>query len=142
MEDVLPRKFADKGKYCNNTLPRGGMYWKIRPPEDQDISRSRDFAPRGQSQGSRGAKFAPRGPRDWPRAKPGGDLKGQGVQIAKGGVFFPIHPDSRQCIAILFPEQECIGNYIPISWLVLTVYGFNTLLLYKKRMEITPQLAG
>ena len=39
---------------------------------------------------------------------------------------------SRQCIAILFPERECIGNYTPKSWAVLTVYKFNTLPLYKK----------
>ena len=31
-----------------------------------------------------------------------------------------------------FPEQECIGNYTPNSRVVLAVYNFNTLPLYKK----------
>ena len=47
---------------------------------------------------------------------------------------FPIHPVSRQCIAIFLPERECIGNYTPNSRLVLTVYKFNTLPLYKKKL--------
>ena len=51
--------------YCNNTLPRGGMYWKIRPLR----------------------QFAPQGPRDYPRAKPEGNLVGRGVKIAEGGIF-------------------------------------------------------
>ena len=46
---------------CNNTLPRGGVYWNIRPLR----------------------QFASRGLRDCPRAKPGGNLEGRGVQIAE-----------------------------------------------------------
>ena len=54
---------------------------EITPPEDREICRSIDFAPRG--------------PRDCPRAKPEGNLKGRGVQNprtreisrAEGGVF-------------------------------------------------------
>ena len=54
---------------------------EITPPEDRDICRSIDFAPRG--------------PRDCPRAKPEGNLEGRGVQNprtreisrAEGGVF-------------------------------------------------------
>ena len=42
------------------------------------------------------AIFTPR-----PERLPEGNLEGRGVQIGKGA-FFPIHPDSRQCIAILF----------------------------------------
>ena len=73
---------------------------------------------------------------------PWGNLEGRGVQIAEGGVFFQFIPTRDSVLPFFFPEQECIGNYIPNSWLVLTVYGFNTPLLYKKRMEITAQLAG
>ena len=54
---------------------------EIMPPEDREICRSIDFAPRG--------------PRDCPRAKPEGNLEGRGVQNprtreisrAEGGVF-------------------------------------------------------
>ena len=54
---------------------------EITPPEDREICRSIDFAPRG--------------PRDCPRAKPEGNLEGRGVQNprlreisrAEGGVF-------------------------------------------------------
>ena len=35
-----------------------------------------------------------------------------------------------------FPERECIGNYTPNSWVVLTIYNFNTLLLYKEKNDI------
>ena len=58
------------------------------------------------------------------------------MQIAEGA-YFPIHPDLRQRIAILFPERECIGNYPSNSRGVLTVYKFNTLPLYKKRIVVT-----
>ena len=44
--------------------------------------------------------------------------------------------DSRQCIAILFSERECIENYTHSSRVVLTVYRFNTLLLYKKECNL------
>ena len=54
---------------------------EITPPEDREICRSIDFAPRG--------------PRDCPRAKPEGNLEGRGVQNprpreisrAEAGVF-------------------------------------------------------
>ena len=29
---VLRNWYLSAMQYCNNTLPRGGMYWKIRPP--------------------------------------------------------------------------------------------------------------
>ena len=35
-----------------------------------------------------------------------------------------------------FPERECIGNHTPNSWVVLTIYNFNTLLLYKEKNDI------
>ena len=91
--------------YCNNSLPRGGVHWKKRPLR----------------------QFAPQGPWDCPRA----------MSRAKGyfKTYFPIHPVSRQCIAIFLPERECIGNYTPISRVVLTVYDFNTLPLYKKEWK-------
>ena len=93
----------------NNTLPRGGMYWKIRPPEDREICRSRDFAPRG--------------PRDCPRAKPEGNLEGRGVQNPCWGksrgprkAYFPIHPNSRQCIDILFYRKiHALGSVLEIT---------------------------
>ena len=50
----------------------------------------------------------------------------------RGGAYFPIHPDSRQCIAILFLKRECIGNYPSNGQGRLTVYKFNTPPLYKK----------
>ena len=62
---------------------------------------------------------------------PEGNLMGRGVQIAEGA-YFPIHPDSRQCIDILFPERESFGNYAQDSRVVLTECKFNTLLLYKQ----------
>ena len=60
-----------------------------------------------------------------------GQSRGLRVQIVKGA-YFPIHPDSRQRIHIFSPDRECTGNYIPNSRVVLTVYNFNTLLLFKK----------
>jgi hypothetical protein len=47
---------------------------EITPPEDREICRSIDFAPRG--------------PRDCPRAKPEGNLEGRGVQN--------MHPEARE----------------------------------------------
>ena len=47
---------------CNNTLPRGGMYWKIRPPRIERFAEAGILHPeareiaRGQSRGPRGAK--------------------------------------------------------------------------------------
>ena len=37
--------------------------------------------------------------------------------------------------SVCFPERECIGNYTPNSRVVLTVYNFNTLPLYKKEVD-------
>ena len=39
-------------------------------------------------------------------------------------------------ICNFFPERECIGNYTPNSWVVLTIDNFNTLLLYKEKNDI------
>ena len=52
--------------YSIRTLPRGGMYWEIHPRRPERFTK--------------GVNFAPRGPRDFPRAKPEGNLEGQGVQ--------------------------------------------------------------
>ena len=64
------------GKDCNNILPRGGVYKKIRPLR----------------------QFAPRGPRAILRA---------------GGAYFPSHPDSRQCIAILIYRAGVYWKFHP-----------------------------
>ena len=37
------------------------------------------------------------------------------------GAYFPMHPDSRLCIVILYPGRESIGNYAPYGWVELTV---------------------
>ena len=58
----------------NNTLPIGGVYWKIRPLR----------------------QFSPRGPKD---------LRAEGRKLPRGA-YFPIHPDLRQCIAILFSRAR------------------------------------
>ena len=47
--------------------------------------------------------------------------RAEGCKLPKG-VYFPIHPDSRQRIAIFIPERECIGNYPSNSRGLLTVY--------------------
>jgi len=65
-------------------------------------------------------------------AKLEGNFEGRGVQIAEGGVFsnsFRLKAVYRHSF---FPERECIGNYIPNSQVVLIVYNFNTLPLYRK----------
>ena len=41
----MPAFYSDASLSCENTLPRGGMNWKLRPPEGQEICRSKDFAP-------------------------------------------------------------------------------------------------
>ena len=46
---------------CIRTLPRGGMYWEIHPPRPERFTK--------------GVDFALRGPRDFPRAKPEGNLE-------------------------------------------------------------------
>ena len=91
---IKPLITVDHGRCCNNTLPRGGVYWKIRPLR----------------------QFAPRGLRDCPRAI----LGAEGCKLPRGA-YFPIHPDSRQCIVILFSragvywklpfqQPECIDS--------------------------------
>ena len=60
-------------------------------------------------------KYAPLGPQAISRAS--------GCKVPMGA-YFPIHPDSRQCIAILFSRA---GVYWKLPWGVLTVYKFNTL---------------
>ena len=90
-------------------------------------------------------KYAPRGSRDLPKqgfctprpeGLPEGNLEGRGVQNPCWGksrgprkAYFPIHPNSRQCIDILFYRKihalgsvlentrprECIGNYTQIA---------------------------
>ena len=78
---------------CNNTLPRGGVYWKIRP------------------------------------------LRAEGCKLPRGA-YFPIHPNSRQCIAILFSRA---GVYWKLPFKqpgLLTVYKFNALPLYKKECKL------
>ena len=58
-------------------------------------------------------------------------LEGRGAQIAEGA-YFPIHPNSRQCIAILFSRAGVYWK-LPFKQLgcIDSIYKFNTLLLYK-----------
>ena len=65
-------------KHGSNTLPRGGMYWKIRPPE----------------------AILPRGPRDCPRAT----SRAEGCKLPQGA-YIPICLDPRQCSAIIFSRE-------------------------------------
>ena len=83
--------------YCIRTLPRREINWEILPPRTKRFPKSRDFAPRG--------------PRDCPRAI----LRAEGCKIPTRGksrgprwVYFPMHPDSRQCTDIL---SELAGKY-------------------------------
>ena len=86
---------------CNNTLPRGGMYWKIRPLK----------------------QFAPRGPRDC-----------RGVQIAEGSVFSnPSQLEAVYCHSFLQSRGVLEINL----QIILAVYKFNTLPLYKKECLFT-----
>ena len=93
------------------------MNWKIRPPR----------------------QFAPIDPLDCPRAI----SQALGCKLPQeaffqyipplGSVLLQFIPTRSSVLPFFFPEQELIGNYIPsINWVVLTVYKFNTLLLYKK----------
>ena len=67
---------------------------------------------------------------------PEGNLMGRGVQIAEGA-YFPIHPDSRQCIAILFSRAGVYWKInIPNSWAVLTVHNINTLPFFKQEQIV------
>ena len=88
--------------YCIRTLPRGGMYWKIHPPRPKRFPKGGDFAPRG--------------PRDCPRAKPEGNLKGLQSQGSTLRLSASV-PEHCQC----FPREdvpdirpsECTGKYCP-----------------------------
>ena len=73
------------------------MYWKIHSPRPKRFPKGGDFAPRG--------------PRDCPRAI----SRAEGCKIPAWGksrgprwVYFPMHPDSRQCTDIL---SELAGKY-------------------------------
>ena len=84
--------------YCIRTLPRGGMYWVVHP----------------------------RRPRDFPRPErcPEGEARGPREILRSEGMYNPIHPDSRQCTAILsslIHTKGCIRKYIPAWQVVLTV---------------------
>ena len=50
----------------------------------------------------------------------------------RGRCIFPSILTRGGVLPFFFPEQECIGNYTPNSRVVLAVYNFNTLPLYKK----------
>ena len=66
-------------KECIRTLPRGGMYWVVHPRRPRDFPRP-ERCPEGEARGTS------RGPREISRSE---------------GMYNPIHPDSRQCTAIL-----------------------------------------
>ena len=74
---------------CIRTLPRGGMYWEIHPPRPERFPKGGDFAPRG------------------PERFPGGEARGKSRWLR--GMYFPMHPDSRQCTSILsaFAGKYC-----------------------------------
>ena len=63
-----------------------------------------------------------------------GNLQPEAREIARRRSPRAIHPDSRQCLPFFVQGWECIGNYPSNGRCVLTVYKFNTLLVYKKRM--------
>ena len=70
---------------------------KITPPEDREICRSIDFAPRG--------------PRDCPRAKPEGNLEGKinaeaNLEV-RGGRNFQWIPTLVSVITFFFPRRGC-----------------------------------
>ena len=60
----------------------------------------------------------------------------QGPRGAKclRGHFFQFIPTKGSVLTFFFPGSECIGNHTLNCWIVLTVYKFNTLPLYKKIM--------
>ena len=92
---------------CIRTLPRGGMYWEIHPPRPERFPKGGDFAPRG--------------PRDFPRAKPEGNLEGRGVQNprpreisrAEGDVF----PNASRLEAV-YVHSLSISREVLILWCV------------------------
>ena len=63
------------------------------------------------------------------------------VQIAEGGRINQFIPTRGSVFPFFFQKQECIGNYVSNSRVVLIVYNFNALPLYKKEWPIpTPHL--
>ena len=52
----------------------------------------------------------------------------------RGGRIFQFIATRGSVLTFFFLVRECIGNYTQNSQVVLTIYNFNTLLLYKKRM--------
>ena len=71
------------------------MHWKIHPPRP--------------SRFPKGGDFAPLGPRDCPRAisrASGCKIPALGKSLGPRGVYFPIHPSSRQCTDTLYNSQS------------------------------------
>ena len=60
--------------------------------------------------------------------------RAEGCKLPRGA-YFPIHPDSRQCIAILFSRAGVYWKlpFIQPGCIELTVYKFNILQFYKKK---------
>ena len=81
-------------KYCIRTLPRGGMYWEIHPRGPRDFPRAWILHPEAREI-SRG-----RSPREISRAE-GCKIHARGKSRGPRGMYFPMHPDSRQCTSIL-----------------------------------------
>ena len=83
------------------------MYWEIHPPRPERFPK--------------GVDFAPRGPRDFPRAKPEGNLEGRGVQNprpreisrAEGDVF----PNASRLEAV-YVHSLSISREVLILWCV------------------------
>ena len=83
------------------------MYWEIHPPRPERFPKGGDFAPRG--------------PRDFPRAKPEGNLEGRGVQNprpreisrAEGDVF----PNASRLEAV-YVHSLSISREVLILWCV------------------------
>ena len=114
---IFPKRYASSqacivhplftSPYCIRTLPRGGMYWEIHPPRPERFPKGGDFAPRG--------------PRDFPRAKPEGNLEGRGVQNprpreisrAEGDVF----PNASRLEAV-YVHSLSISREVLILWCV------------------------
>ena len=83
--------------YCICTLLRGGMYWEIRPPRKRDFPRAGILYPKAREI-AEGCKIPPLGKSPDSR-----------------GIYFPMHPDSRQCSVILsalFSTQ----SILPDTW--------------------------
>ena len=64
----------------------------------------------------------------------------EGCKLPRGRTFQFI-PTRGSVFPFFFQKQECIGNYVPNSRVVLILCNFNALLLYKKEWPIpTPHL--